>query len=380
MRRILVPVILAVSLSFTLYLIYVYYDVTEKSDRAVKEAVSKECARNDLIDYYYYESIPGSKIKNNKFGLYVYAEVGDFFRLADELVNSNGGDWGYVLIPFNIGDRDEAKWRGVFEQLGSRHLIPIIQLWDVDPGDYEETTKAAAAFLNSFLWPVKERYVSVYNEPNSAHFWRDGIDPAGYARVLTFTIGNFKEENPDFFMLNGALNASASTIQDEYMDAFEYMRLMDREVPGIFVKLDGWASHSYPQPNFSGSPYAKGRSSIKAYASELSFLSSEFGVTRKLPVFITETGWTHAEGENYNNSFMNDSAVAENLKIAYTQVWLKDDRVMAITPFTVKYDPPYDHFSWVNRDNVPYYHYDAVKSLEKTAGTPRKLKTGSTCI
>ena len=379
MRRILILVVLFVSLSFVLYLIYRYYAVSESSG-IKKEVASKECTQNDLIDYYYYENISGSKIKNNKFGLYVYAEVGDFFRLADELVNSNGGDWGYVLIPFNINDRDEAKWRGVFEQLGDRHLISIIQLWDVDPSDYEETTKTAAAFLNSFLWPVKERYVSVYNEPNSAHFWRGEIDPAGYARVLAFTIENFKEENPDFFILNGAFNASAATIQDEYMDSFEYMRLMDREVPGIFVKLDGWASHSYPQPNFSGSPYAEGRSSIKAYASELSFLSSEFGVTRKLPVFITETGWAHAEGENYNNSFMNDSAVAENLKIAYTQVWLKDDRVMAITPFTVKYDPPYDHFSWVNRDNVPYYHYDAVKSLEKTAGTPRKLKTGSTCI
>src|SRR3990172_5400100 len=30
---------------------------------------------------------------NNKFGIYVYAEVADFFELAQNLVNSNGGSW-----------------------------------------------------------------------------------------------------------------------------------------------------------------------------------------------------------------------------------------------------------------------------------------------
>ena len=61
--------------------------------------------------------------------------------------------------------------------------------------------------------------------------------------------------NDDFLMLNGALNVSAAT-NNESLDAFEYMRRMDVAVPGIFSKLDAWASHSYPQPNFSGSPFS----------------------------------------------------------------------------------------------------------------------------
>lgn len=333
---------------------------------------SSICPQTDSVDYSYYDAGDALWPQNNKFGLYVYAERGDFITLAKKLVNSSGGSWGYVLLPYNVKDRDSQKWKNVFEQLHKNHLIPVVQLWDVDLQNYKSQTKEAAQFLNSLLWPIRYKYVSVYNEPNDAKFWYGKVDPETYAKVLAYTITAFRAENEDFFMLNGALNVSSSTDKSN-LDAFDYMKRMNSEVPGVFNELDGWASHSYPQPNFSGNPHTVGRYGIRAYDTELSFLKNSLGVKKELPVFITETGWAHAEGSSYNNSYLSDEQVAENFKIAYEKYWLPDARVRAVMPFTIWYDTPFDHFSWVNNDEVSYKHYDVVKSIKKVAGKPPAL-------
>ncbi len=79
--------------------------------------------------------------QNNKVGLYIYAEVEEFSNKAAELANSNGGDWGYVLIPYNVKDRNEDRWDKLFSNLEDLHLIPIVQLWDIDIDDPDETLK-----------------------------------------------------------------------------------------------------------------------------------------------------------------------------------------------------------------------------------------------
>jgi len=356
-----------------------WYWTKWKAAQVVKEptletTTSKNCVNQQKVEYISYEETPPLWEKNNKFGLYIYAEEPQLFEVAQKLVNSQGGEWGYVLIPYNVKDRDPDKWTRVFEQLANKKLIPIIQLWDIDLEDYKSQTKKAAQFLDSFIWPIKYRYISVYNEPNDARFWYGQVDPENYAEILDFTIKTFKELNPDFFMINGAFNASAPS-DDRHMDEFEYMSKMNEKAPGIFGRLDGWASHPYPQPNFSGSPNDSGRWSIKAYENELNFLKNQLGVNKDLPVFITETGWAHAEGAVYNSSYLPVKEVAQDFEIAFENVWLKDDRVRAVTPFTVRYNPPFDHFSWVNSDNVPYWHYDYIKSLKKVAGEPPHLKT-----
>lgn len=345
---------------------------TEKGPRVANliSTQAQVCKTYEELEYFSYDTTLWDK--NNKFGLYVYAESANFFEIAQELVNSNGGDWGYVLIPFNVKDTDYDKWERVFEQLRNKHLIPVIQLWDIDTDEYEEQTMAAAKFLNSFIWPIQERYVSAYNEMNSASFWYGYVDAKEYARILDFTIDFFKSVNSNFFMLNGAFNTSAPTDAD-HLDALAYMYEMDQEVDGIFDKLDGWASHSYPQPNFTGSPYAEGRWSIRAYADELEYLEDILEVEKELPVFITETGWAHAEGNTYNPVYLNAEQVAENFEIAFEEVWLQDGRVRAVMPFTIKYDAPFDHFSWINPDNVAYKQYDVVKAIPKVAGNPPQL-------
>lgn len=351
---------------------------TDNSKAVEKSEISQNptCKISDAVEYKYYKSVTDENFwPNNKFGLYIYGEVGDYFEIAQNLVNSNGGDWGYVLIPFNVKDRDEDKWNKVFTKLTEKRLIPIIQLHDIDLDKYQKQTEQSAEFLDQFLWPIKNRYISVYNEPNSKAFWYGKIDPAQYARVLDYTIDTYKKANSNYFMINGGFNVSAST-DNANMDSFEFMRRMQNEIPDIFDKLDGWASHSYPQPNFSGSPYDYGRYSIRAYENELNYLKSTLNVKKSLPVFITETGWAHTEGESYNSSYLSVETTSQYFKTAYETVWLKDDRVRAVTPFTVWYKPPNDHFAWVTQNLVPYKQYDTVKGIKKIAGQPPVLLNG----
>ena len=315
--------------------------------------------------------------QNNKVGIYIYAEVKDYVDLAEELANSNGGDWGYVLLPYNVKDYNSEKWFQLFELLKEKQLIPIVQLYDIETEDEEkidEQIKLSSEFLNTLPWPIENRFVSVYNEPNDRNFWKGKVDPEGYAVILNKTINKLKALDNDFFIMNAAFNASARTGKD-HLDEREFLQRMDKQVPGILKKLDGWASHSYPQPNFSGKPDGTGRDSIRAYEWELSYLKNNFGID-DLPVFITETGWAHKEGysddeEGDNNSYKyNKYQVADNMKYAFEKVWLPDDKVVAVTPFTIRFNPPHDHFSWITEDGNPMPQFDAVKSIEKVKGKP----------
>jgi len=354
-------------------------DVTLDFDFDLKDVAESSCSAGTNIEYVYYSGSDPLWKQNNKFGLYVYAEEKDFFEIAQHLVNSSEGDWGYVLIPYSVKDYDTDKWGRVFDQLISKHLIPVIQLWNVDIDNYKKETTKAAEFLNKFIWPIKFRYISVYNEPNDDKFWYGKADPDQYAKILDYTITTFKEINPDFYIMNGALNISLPT-DINGVEGFEFLKRMNEKIPGIFEKLDAWASHPYPQPNFSGNPHDSGRWSIKAYENELGYLKNTIGLKKDLPVFITETGWAHAEGLNYNGSYLPVETISNYFKIAYEDVWLKDERVRAVMPFTIRYDAPFDHFSWVNRDKVPYLHYDVVKKMKKVEGEPPALVTGSVSL
>lgn len=312
--------------------------------------------------------------QNNKFGLYIYASGNNYTEKATMLINSQGGDWGYVTIPIDLQDLNYEVWHDLFTALDEKHLVPIVQLFNLRPSDqkpllsWEEQTTRVAVFLNALPWPIKKRYISVYNEPNDSHFWWGKADASQYAQVLDLTVGTFKSFSSDFLVMNGAFNASART-GGGYIDERQFLGQMNQAVPGIFTRLDGWASHPYPQPNFSGSVSDFGRDSIRAYEWELEILRQDFGATN-LPVFITETGWAHAEGENYNHNFVTEKKAAENIRQAFEQVWLPDDRVVAVTPFTINYPTPFDHFAWIGANGQPFAQYEMVKGLAKMAGQP----------
>ena len=311
-------------------------------------------------------------VANNKYGIH----IADFNDIPDvpSLINSSGGDWGYVTLVSADSDRDRGAWQRLFDEMRRLHIIPIVRLgthvegasWvKPDAGSFD----GIVSFFNSLNWPVENRYIVLYNEPNHADEWGGSIDPEGYADDLVALGQKFEQASSDFFILPAGLDASAGT-NSESLDAFVYLKRMVTAKPELLSVIDGWTSHSYPNPGFSGSPYASGRGSLQTYSVELSYLAS-LGLTKQLPVFITETGWMHNQGKTPGNNYLSPEAVGQNLVIASQSVWT-DNRIVAITPFVFNYqDTPFDGFSWKQLgSNTFYAQYDAYRNIPKISGEP----------
>jgi len=313
---------------------------------------------------------PGRGTSNNKVGMYMRAEVDQIPEVA-ELVNSNGGAWGWVLIPFSVWDRGTDHWQAIFDQLRNHQLKPVIQLYTTEFGlDYLDFP-GLATFLASLSWPTQYKYISVFNEVNAKYYWPGDTSPEEYAVVLNSAIDDFKKVDESFFMMPAGLNSSARN-SDTYIDEVDFLARMNVKVPGIFQKLDGWATHAYPQPEFSGDIYNMPghygvRDQIKNYTWELGLLRN-YGVS-SLPVFITEAGWAHKEGsDNPMPQYLPASVTAERFRDAYVNHWLPDPNVVAIMPFVWKQDNA-KHFNWVRDDGSYYPQYDVLKSIPKVIGS-----------
>jgi len=309
----------------------------------------------------------------NKFGIHLFAGP-DQIELAAELVNSNGGDWGWATMTFPLANRNTAWWNEIFAKAREKHIIPIIQLSNNGAIPSEAEISQAADFLASLGWPTKIRVISAFNEVNADEYWGGKADPDA-----------FKSRSPEFFVLNGPFNASARTVcvrtdlgvDTCYISEEVFLQRMNQAVPGIFTKLDGWASHCYPHPGYRGHPlttrvsgeadWEAGRNTMSSYKWELGLLRQYFGVS--LPVFITETGWPHLEGTTEHPEWHPALTVAEYYKIVYRDLWGPDSRVVAATPFILKYDS-YDNFSFIGADNGRFPQWEAIKSLPKTAANP----------
>lgn len=324
-------------------------------------------------------------VPNNKFGIHLIQGTPDESSPAAELVNTNG-DWGYVTVLIESKDRKEDKWKEFFNDLRRRRLIPIVRLATQPEGNnwkrpYEGEERAWADFLDQLNWPTKNRYITIYNEPNHGQEWGGVSDPKSYAEILSKTIDALKKKNPDFFVLNAGLDASTPQEPPLYIEELNYMRQMNEAVPGIFQKLDGWVSHSYPNPGFIGSPMGQGKGSVRTYLWEQQVLKNEFNVTKTLPVFITETGWKHAEGITNQASLPSAKTVSEYYEYVFSNVWIQPN-IVAITPFLLDYqEPPFDHFSFkrINSqvkdgESKFYPMFDVLKNMPKISGKPVQIK------
>lgn len=334
-------------------------------------------------------------VANNKVGIHLINPTNSEADEAADLVNSSGGGWGYVTVTIRSDDKDFDKWQNFFNELRKKHLIPLLRLATTPQGDFWKTADSNqvgswANFLDSLNWPTRNRYVIIYNEPNHAQEWGNNVDAKSYARILDQFITTLKNKNGDFFVLNAGLDSSAPQKLPAYEDEINFLAEMNQEVPGIFNKLDGWVSHSYPNPDYSGSPNASGRGSIRNYQWELSVLNG-LGLTKDLPIFITETGWKHSEGLKVDNSYPNSETVGQYLKQAFQEAW-NDPKIVAVTPFLLDYqDSPFDHFSFKrpaesgigtvlgasNDLSIQFYpQYISLAQLNKTPGQPIQLESG----
>src|SRR3989344_3272047 len=153
-------------------------------------------------------------VPNNKFGIHIIQATPDESSPAASLVNSTGGDWGYITVIIEDRDRNVGKWQEFFNDLRRRHLIPLVRIATHPEGNsWKKPTEGEenewADFLNNLNWPVKNRYVIIFNEPNHAAEWGNSVDPKRYSETLDRFITALKNKNRDFFVLNGGLDASA---------------------------------------------------------------------------------------------------------------------------------------------------------------------------
>lgn len=312
---------------------------------------------------------------NNKFGIHLAQPDDTDIERADELVNSNGGEWGYITLVIQENDRDVHKWQSIFNKLRERKLIPIIRLaTQPENGNWrrpkEQEAKDWVSFLNKLNWVVKDRYIILFNEPNHATEWGGEVDAISFAKVNETFASELKKSNSDYFLMMGGLDLSAPASLPNYGDAGNFFQTAINEIgKEDFNKLfDGLASHSYPNPGFVGSPVDSGRRSVRGYEWELQVLET-LGI-KNLPVFITETGW--------HGKALSREIVADNFRIAFNSVWLPDERVKAVTPFILNYQTePFLQFSWVKPANAGVYpEFDVVKSLRKTSGNPTIHQSG----
>jgi len=329
---------------------------------------------------------------NNIFGIHLAQPQLEAIREASDLVNSNGGKWGYVTLVIQENDRDVSKWQSVFDSLRELHLIPIIRIATSAEGENWRRPEKKDAdqwinFLNSLNWVVKNRYIILFNEPNHGSEWGGEVDEKSFAEVIFEFAKKFKEKNSDYFIMMAGFDASAPSWVPGMEDEETFLRRIsnfqfpiskqtsNNQQPTsktVFDYIDGWASHSYPNPGFSGSPLGRGRGSVRTYEWELDLLK-DMGVSKNLPVFITETGWKRSKSYGLGvMGYLDESSVAEN-----------DERVKAVTPFVLDYQTdPFLEFSWklpsakASEEQGFYQQYYTVQSISKVKGEPGQIEKG----
>jgi hypothetical protein len=318
---------------------------------------------------------PGS-LPNNKFGIHITQEAD--LQKAAELINSSGGDWGYVTIVIRNDERDFGRWQNVFNQMRRLHLIPIMRIATLQQNSgwakpSVDEIDGWVNFLGSLNWPTQNMYVIVGNEPNHAKEWGGEISPEEYAQYLNTFIDKARAKSSDFFILPAALDFSARS-DGKSLEAAQFIQRMLKSRADIFDRLDGWNSHSYPNPDYSGSEEAVGKGTIASFNWEISYLNS-LGVSKNFPIFVTETGWAHNMGDS-SNDYLNPEELGVKYSYAYNSVW-NNPRVVAVTPFIFTYlDPPFDIFSWTKKDGGFYPFVETVKALQKEDGKPIQKTSG----
>ena len=298
-------------------------------------------------------------VPGNKAGVHILSpdEIGD----AAKLVNSNGGDWGYVTVPIQPTDRDKDTWQTFMHRCLDLHLIPIIRITTIPSGGTWDTAHDTdlvdfANFLDELDWPIENRYIILFNEVNRATEWGGTVDPDKYTSIVKNAYTIFKERSPNFFLLGPSLDSALPNSQSS-LSAPVYLSHMSAADPLVWTYFDGWSSHSYPNPGFISSPKKTGLGSVVSYKSELAYLK-----LAAKPIFITETGWDQTK--------LKDSVLALNWSTVW-QTWQNDQNVVAVTPFVLHGGTQFAQFS-LYKDNGDYSASgQSIFNLPKHAGDPK---------
>ncbi len=312
---------------------------------------------------------------DNIFGLHL-TQPEDLLS-AKDIINSNGGDWGWITIVIRLDQLDKGMWQNFFDNCREHHLIPIVRLSTIADGQnwkvpsFSDIDKLTS-FLNSLNWPTLTQHVILFNEINHGQEWGGEVDIKNYVDISIYTSQKLKNYNPNFFILGAGLDLASPESPPNFKSAQQVYQEIFTYNPSYFNYLDGIASHSYPNHGFLGTPKDTGRHSILGYSWELNLLK-ELGVEKEYSVYITETGWPHNEGLNGRNNFYTTKTTSQFLVEAY-EIWSKDQRIKAVTPFIYNYpQEPFDHFSWLDQKEVLYPEYQKLIDLDKKNNKPEQI-------
>jgi hypothetical protein len=303
---------------------------------------------------------------NNKVGIHILFDTE--LSAAAKLVNSNGGDWGYVTIPMQVGDRNFPKWQKFMKDAKKYHVIPIIRLaTNADSNDTTLWRKPTAKDITDFAnflqlldWPTQNRYVIIFNEVNRGDEWGGAVKPEEYAQLLSYAVTVLKSKSSDYFIVSAGLDNAAPQSPPTYMNQYEYMKAIQTAVPGIFNQVDGLSSHSYPNPAFSQPPDPTSPMGVASFQQERQLAQQLSG--KNLPVFITETGW--------DASAVSEDVIKQYYQQAFDTIW-NDPNIIAITPFLMDArGGPFQKFSFLTEKGTFTQHYTVLKELLKTKGAP----------
>lgn len=335
-----------------------------------------------IFKYIFYLSIwllltPKAVVANEKniFGLHL-TQTSDIESAAN-IINSSNGKWGWVTIVIRQDQLDYGTWQDFFDKCRSLHLIPIIRVATLMENDYWSRPQLSdmsqiAEFLNRLNWPTQTQHVVLFNETNHAQEWGGVIDVQDYVDIFISSSQIFKNLNPDFFILGPGLDLASPDRLPNFMSAKTYYQKIFEYNPNYFDHLDGLASHSYPNHGFIGTPADTGQHSIHGYLWEMNFIKS-LGVKFDKPVFITETGWPHLEGIVKKSNYYTTKTTSDFLIKAF-EIWSKDPKVFAVTPFIYNYPhPPFDHFSWLDKEGNLYPEYQKIVDLPKLQNKPEQI-------
>lgn len=331
----------------------------------------------------------------NRFGIGLVGpgDTADLDRTADL-----AGPGGFVklIFPGIVASTPgpEPAWSNAIRDAYARDLIPVVRLgppWgdrfvrdQADPGSGHMRYTALAAAYRRVVeglplrpgWPI---YLEIHNEPNLCYEWpcRAGSVPGGwitgaqmaaeYAAMLRdvadalHAIGDARIR-----VINGGLAPGGVRRCQCGGDGWEggnttldFLRDMARAVPGVFDRLDGFASHSYPAEGFGYAffvPYERAGVGLRVFERELEAIGRP-----SLDVFLTETGWCQPGARCTENGGSREQ-IAEWTERAYTDFWLVHPRVRAVMPFMLR-DPGWDDFAWMDPSGSPYPVYTRVRAL-----------------
>lgn len=307
---------------------------------------------------------PEVAARNNIFGLNVARLSQERYIWAtSDLVNANGGDWGYITVVWTAEDRDnrnaDLNLQVFLDRCFTFHVQPIIRVATrYDPKtdswtrpDPDEPAKWRAYFERA-NWPTRRVWVIAGNEPNLGREWGGAVDGGDYARYLGRFLDAF-EGSDRFKVVNAPLDASNGTEQPKMQDAYEFLTDMERAVPSVFERLGAWASNPYRV--ISGGDDL--RYTHRAYEAELAFIG------RDMPVLITEAGHLETGDELEIARFYRESF----------EHWSTDPRIVAVTPLFWHPDRgEYWMFELDGRGAMTYRSptYQMLRTLPRVAGSP----------